>query len=124
MSTKMFAEKKPVATSVPAKPANYAVWTIVLVLMLIVVVFASVKVQKGGWLGGEADMFLVDHLNPDRPFLSKILAPHSHDASQYQARELSHLFENFDARFINWSVKRKMPHFLSIMSFVFLTALS
>ncbi len=124
MSTKVFAEKKTVATTVAVKPANYGVWTVVLLVMLAAFVIASVKVQKGGWLGGEADMFLVDHLNPDRPFLSKILAPHSHDASQYQARELSHFCENFDARFINWSVKHKMPHFLSIMSFSFLVCLS
>ena len=124
MSTKILAEKKPLASSAPPRPMNYTLWLGVLVVMLIGIIFSSVKAQKGGWLGGEADMFLVDHLNPDRPLLSKILSPHSHDASQYQARELSHFFENFDARFINWSVKRKMPHFLSIMSFVFLTALS
>src|SRR5688500_751283 len=120
MSTKIFAEKKPLASSAPPRPVNYTLWLGVLVLMLIAIIYASVNAQNGGWLGGEADMFLVDHLNPDRPLLSKILAPHSHDASQYQARELSHFFENFDAWFINWSVKRKMPHFLSIMSFVFL----
>ena len=123
MSTKIFAEKKVATTAAPAKPVNYAIWTVALVLMLLAFVFASVKAQRGGWLGGEADMFLVDHLNPDRSFLSKILAPHSHDASQYQARELSHFFENFDAQFINWSVKRKVPHFMSITSFLFLTVL-
>jgi hypothetical protein len=125
MSAKPLLEKKPVVpASVPARPTNYTTWTIVLLVVLAGFIIASVKAQKGGWLGGEADMFLVDHLNPDRPLLSKILAPHSHDASHYQARELSHLCENFDARFINWSVKRKMPHFFSIMSFVFLAALS
>src|SRR5439155_25389076 len=124
LSTKILPEKKPTMPLVAVKPPRYAKWTILLLLMLAAFVFVSVKAQKGGWLSAEADMFLVDHLNPDRPFLSKILAPHSHDAGQYQARELSHTFENFDARFINWSVKHKMPHFFSITSFIFLTALS
>lgn len=124
MNPRTLAEKKPIATAAAAKPPNYTLWTIVLLLMLAGFIVASVKAQKGGWLGGEADMFLVDHLNPDRSFISKILSPHSHDASQYQGRELSHFFEYFDAQFINWSVKRKMPHFLSIMSFLFLVILS
>ncbi|HKQ36515.1 MAG TPA: hypothetical protein VJ063_00475 [Verrucomicrobiae bacterium] len=122
---KTLTEKKPVVVQpAPANRSNYALWTALLVGMLAIIVVASVKVQQGGWLAGEADMFLVDHNNPHRPFLSKVLAPHSHDASHYQARELSHFFEHFDALFINWSVKQGFPHFLSITSFAFLVALS
>ena len=59
-----------------------------------------------------------------RPLLDQSHLDVAWHAGQYQARELSHTFENFDARFINWSVKHKMPHFFSITSFIFLTALS
>src|SRR5687767_4954889 len=122
MAKATLPSEKTQATA-PAKPVNYTFWTVILLLMLVAFVIASVKAQHGGWLMGEADLFLVDHMDPDRPFLSKVLAPHVHHASQYQARELSTFFDHFDARFINWCVQRKMPHFMSIMSFIFLTAL-
>jgi len=99
-------------------------WYVLLVAMVLGCIAASVYSQKGGWLFGEADHFLVDHNDRDRPFLSKVLSPHSHDATQYQARELSHFFENLDARFIYWSVNHNAPHFYSIINFVFLAIIS
>src|SRR5204863_7025607 len=80
--------------------------------------------QGGGFLVGGAGMFLVYHSDPRRAFISKLLSPHSHDASHYQARELSHFFETFDARFIYWCATHNHPHFYSLMNFVFLVLLS
>ena len=60
MSTKVLPEKK-VAAAAPARRVNYGAWTFALLVMLAVLIFASVKAQHGAWLGGEADMFLVDH---------------------------------------------------------------
>lgn len=127
MNVKTQPEKKPVvqAASTP-KPAQQSVagWIVLLLVMIIGCISAALIAQKGGWLFGEADMFLVDHNSPDRSFISKIICPHAHDASAYQARELSHFFEFFDAKFIHWCTINGHPHFFSIINFVFLTIIS
>lgn len=80
----------------------------------------NLTLQRGGFLlYGEADWFLIDHNNPDRSFISKIICPHKHDAEHYMARELAHLVEHIDARFVHWSVMAGHPHFLSISNYVF-----
>jgi hypothetical protein len=80
----------------------------------------NLTLQRGGFLlYGEADWFLIDHNNPDRSFISKIICPHKHDAEHYMARELAHLVEYIDARFVHWSVMAGHPHFLSISNYVF-----
>jgi len=98
-------------------------WTVLAVAMGLGFIVASVVYQQGGWLFVESDWFLIDHLS-ERPFLSKVICPHSHDAGMYQARELSHVLEFIDAHFIYWSVTRKMPHFYSVTNFALLFALS
>ena len=123
MNVKAQPEKKPPAPPSP-KAQSHVGWYVLLAVTVLGFIAASVITQKGGWLFGEADMFLVDHNSPDRTFLSKILSPHSHDAGQYQARELSHFFEFFDAKFIQWSSLRGSPHFFSIINYVFLAIIS
>lgn len=79
----------------------------------------NLSLQQGGFLlYGEADWFLIDHNNPERSFLSKIICPHKHDAEHYMARELAHLVEHIDARFIHWCVMAGHPHFLSISNYI------
>jgi hypothetical protein len=99
-------------------------WILFVIAASLGFIAASVYIQKGGWLHGEADWFLVDHNDPDRSFISKVICPHRHDANQYQARELSHLLEHIDARFIYWCTTRGMPHFYSVMNFVILFAIA
>jgi hypothetical protein len=94
-------------------------WILLVILMSLGFTIVSLWVRQGGWLHGEADLFLVDHLS-DRPFLSKVICPHAHDADQYQCRELSHVVEQVDADFIYFCTRLGRPHFYSIMNFVFL----
>jgi hypothetical protein len=96
---------------------NWIWWGLLLAGIGAVITF-SFAMRNGGFLHGEADMYLVDHLG-DRPFLSKVICPHSNDADQYQATELNHLFEYVDAHLIYWSYLAGHPHFISILSFVF-----
>jgi hypothetical protein len=92
--------------------------------MIITFVAASITWQKGSFLVPESDLFLVDHNDPDRSFLSKVICPHVHDAHLFQGRELSHVLEFLDARFIDWCVSLGLPHFYSIITYTFLIALS
>jgi hypothetical protein len=98
-------------------------WTVAAVLVPLAFIAASVIYQKGAWLQYEADLFLVDHLG-DRSFLSKVISPHIHDAEMYQARELSHVLEYIDARFIYWCVTQRVPHFYSIVNYALLFIIS
>ena len=85
----------------------------------------SVWAQGGGYLlYGEADWFLIDHNSPDRSWLSKVICPHQHDAENYMAREITHIVENIDARFVHASVMAGHAHFLSISNYLFLGAIS
>lgn len=97
-------------------------WQIASLLAIFVAFVAtSVTIQNGGLLlYGEADWFLIDHNTSERPLWNKILTPHRHDAEQYLARELTHIVEHVDARFIHACTLAGHPHFLSIMTYVFL----
>jgi len=106
----------------PARPPHW-LWTAAAILVPLGFILASILYQKGAWLQYEADLFLVDHLG-DRPFLSKVISPHIHDAEMYQARELSHLLEFIDAHFIYWCVTQKLPHFYSIVNYALLFIIS
>lgn len=111
-------------TPPPARPpGRLAGWTVLAIAVTLAGIAASLIVQKGSWLHGEADLFLVDHLS-ERSFLSKVICPHAHDASQYQARELSHVLEFLDAQFIKWSLDHKMAHFYSITNYLLLFLIS
>lgn len=84
----------------------------------------NLSLQQGGFLlYGEADWFLIDHNNPDRSFISKVICPHKHDAEHYMARELAHLVEHFDARFIHKCVMMGHPHFLSLSNYLCVLAI-
>jgi len=109
-------------SSTPARPPHW-LWTVAAVLVPLAFIAASVIYQKGAWLQYEADLFLVDHLS-ERPFLSKVISPHIHDAEMYQARELSHVLEYLDAHFIYWCVTQKLPHFYSIVNYALLFIIS
>jgi hypothetical protein len=124
-SVKAQPEKRAVTAVAGAAPkvATHRGWYVLLSVMVLGFITASIVVQKGNWLTAEADQFLVDHLS-ERSFLSKVLSPHSHDAAQYQARELSHVLEFFDAQFIYWCVKHRSPHFYSIVTYVILALVS
>lgn len=88
-------------------------------------VAASFALQGGGLLlYGEADWFLIDHNDPDRSLWSKIICPHRHDAEQYLAREVTHIVEHIDARFIHFCTMNGIPHFLSISTYAFLVAIA
>ena len=120
--------KRPTQSGQPTTQAetskgSYIVWTLLVLLIGVISIVANIKVQKGGWLYPEFDMFLVDHTTETRSFLSKIVCPHSHDAGSYQARELSHFLEYFDANFIDYCVKQGHPHFYSLLNFVFVLAI-
>lgn len=97
-------------------------WQIASLLAIFVAFIAtSVTIQNGGLLlYGEADWFLIDHNTSERPLWSMMLAPHRHDAEQYLARETTHVVEHLDARFIHVCTMAGHPHFLSIMTYVFL----
>ena len=98
-------------------------WNLIPVVISCSFIVCSIYAWKGGYLHNETDAFLVSHLS-DRSMIEKVLCPHLDSARFYQARELSHLFENIDAHFILWSVDHGFPHFLSIVTYLLLTILS
>jgi hypothetical protein len=99
---------------------------IISILSLIAVLAGlSVWAQGGGYLlYGEADWFLIDHNTSERSWLSKVICPHRHDAEHYMAREITHIVENIDARFVHACVKAGYSHFLSLSNYLFLGAIS
>src|SRR3954471_1231607 len=98
-------------------------WTFLAVCLLSVVVLSSIVAHSRGYLQVEADLYLVDHLS-DRSFISKVLSPHLNDATQYQARELSYVFDYVDAQFIYLCTTLREPHFLSVTNYLLLFVLS
>jgi hypothetical protein len=101
-----------------------ALWTVAVVAIIAAFVAGSIIWHNGSFLLPESDLFLVDHNDPDRSFVSKVLSPHVHDAGLYQGRELSHVLEFLDAQFIDWCVRLGLPHFYSIVTYVLLVSLS
>jgi hypothetical protein len=102
---------------------NNLTWWLILIATLTGILASTICVRHGGYLAGETDMYLVDHLS-DRPFLSRIICPHINDATQYQARELSHFFEDIDAHLCYWCYLAGFPHFYSILTFSFFIFIS
>lgn len=123
MAKATLIREKPQAVPTAQPPRSMAGWTVLAIVVALAGIIASLAVQKGSWLHGEADLFLVDHLS-ERSFLSKVICPHTHDASQYQAREMSHVLEFIDAQVIKWFVEHKQPHFYSITNYLLLFAIS
>lgn len=100
-----------------------AVKLLALAAVMLLFVSGSLWLHGGGWLPGEADWFLIDHNDPDRSFVSKIISPHRHDVEHYMARDLGHLVEHIDARFIHACVMAGHPHFISISNYAFILAI-
>lgn len=75
-------------------------------------------------MGGEADLYLVDHLSQQRPLVSRILCPNEIDATEYQARELSFCTDQVDCWFIHACCKAGHPHFLSVTAALFVIVAS
>lgn len=92
--------------------------------LLAAFVIASVWSHGGGYLFGEADLFLIDHNASHRSELAQILCPHITDAEYYCAREITHAVEHFDAVIIDGFSKAGHTHFLSFHTYLFLVCIS
>lgn len=96
-----------------------------LTALLAAYVIASVWIQGGGlMMYGEADLFLIDHNTSERSFWNKILCPHQHDADAYLAREITHVVEHIDARFVHWCISHGLIHFMSVSTYGFICAIA
>lgn len=88
-------------------------------------IFSIINAQ-GGFLDYEAEGldflkenriagFLPVYLNPSTSFFQKIYT----DVGNFQARELSHVFDYLDCQFIYWSMQNGYPHFYSFTHYLF-----
>ncbi len=86
----------------------------------------SISYAQGGFLDYEAEGldflrenriagFLPIYLNPTTSFFQKIYT----DVGNFQARELSHIFDYLDCQFIYWSMQNGFPHFYSLTHYLF-----
>jgi hypothetical protein len=74
--------------------------------------------QKGGFLHPEIQIYMPAYLS-DKPLMNIIYDSKTLDENNYQARELSYLFDYFDNHFIALCTHFGFPHFLSITYYVF-----
>jgi hypothetical protein len=77
--------------------------------------------QDGGLLHGETALRMPTYLGPGWP-LPNAFDPETLDLGQYQARELSYLFDWLDARFVFFSFEHGVIHFFSLVHVVALLA--
>lgn len=92
-------------------------------LTVITIALLSAYLRATLTLHPEGDIYLVDHLS-DRPYIAKILSPHINDAEHFQARPVSHFFENSDAHFFYLSYLLGKPIFISVCTTALLIILS
>jgi hypothetical protein len=79
----------------------------------------SVIYQHGGVLHPELELRLPYYLS-DRPLLTKMFDSRSVvDSGLYRARELSYVFDYIDSQFIALGVRLGLPHFLSLIHYIF-----
>lgn len=100
-----------------------SIWIFIAVCIVFLIASISVYIRYDKILHYETDAYLVDHLS-DRPYISKILCPNMVDANDYQARPVSHFFENIDAHFFYFSYLMGNPLFISVSSTIMLIFLS
>jgi hypothetical protein len=68
----------------------------------------------------EIEIYLPHHLS-NGPLINKVFDENVLDLQgRYQNRELCHLVDNLDARFISMSVRAGFPHFLALSQYVFI----
>ncbi len=79
---------------------------------------ASALVLRGGMIHPEIYLYLPYYLDA-RPLAARVFDLGHTDANMYSARELSYLFDLFDAHVIAWSVDLGRPHFLSACHYTF-----
>lgn len=92
-------------------PLAYRLFMLFIVLSLIVL--------KGGYFGQEQVYRYYNYLD-DRPFLLKIFDAERHTALNFEARELSFVFDFIDANFILYSAKYGIIHFYSLTHYIFI----
>ena len=83
--------------------------------LCMVILFLISLYRNGGKLHEESTVFFINYLDGRSP-VSQIFDPLRNDWGFYQARELSYLFDAFDARFIAFLLKKKIIWFHSLCS--------
>lgn len=73
--------------------------------------------RDGGRLHSESALFFINYLD-GRPLLNQVFDPLRNDWGFYQARELSYLFDAFDARFVAFLLKKHVVWFHSLCSLI------
>lgn len=98
-------------------------WALIAACIVLLIAGISTYLRSDALLSPEGDAFLVHHLT-DRPYISKILCPDQADATDYQARPMSHFFENIDAHIFYLFYLMGKPIFISICTKIILIFLS
>jgi hypothetical protein len=86
-------------------------------VFLVAILIASVYFGTGSSLHTESQSFLLNYLD-NRPFIQKIFDVQKNDWGFYQARELSYVFDYFDANFINLLIRAGFPLFYSLTHYL------
>ena len=85
----------------------------VLLLSFLLALISIVTMEKGV-LHQEMCIRLPFYLS-DTPMLHKIFDSQIVDGDMYQARELSYVFDFLDCKFVEFSMGKGFPHFLSMI---------
>ena len=80
---------------------------------------ASILYHHGGIIHPESYSYLPYYLS-DKPLIYKLYDSKVLDQDMFQARELSYFFDYLDSKFIEWSISKGHPHFLSATTYIFL----
>ncbi|HEX7632292.1 MAG TPA: hypothetical protein VF388_09170, partial [Lacunisphaera sp.] len=113
---------EPNAKAVGSRPSSLPGWLVAAGIALIAV--AGMIFVRGGAIHPESYHTYLPHYLGDAPFLQKIFDVNVTDAGNYQARELSYVFDWIDCHFIDFCVGLGAPHFLSLTYYVFSALLS
>ena len=95
------------------------VGTIAMFVLSFILVIVSILYHHGGIIHPESHSYLPYYLS-DKPLINKLYDSRILDQDMYQARELSYLFDYLDSKFIEWSISKGHPHFLSATTYIFL----
>jgi len=93
----------------------------VLLLSFLLALISIVTMEKGV-LHQEMCIRLPFYLS-DTPMLHKIFDSQIVDGDMYQARELSYVFDFLDCKFVEFSMGKGFPHFLSMIHYLFSIAI-
>ena len=98
---------EPNAKAVGSRPSSLPGWLVAAGIALIAV--AGMIFVRGGAIHPESYHTYLPHYLGDAPFLQKIFDVNVTDAGNYQARELSYVFDWIDCHFIDFCVGPHVP---------------